>query len=213
MRRIAWMVRKDLLRRLRQPLGIGLLLAFPLVFSLMIAVTFGTGGSSFPKVRLFVENRDGNLVGDFLSSSLGSPEFAEYFEVEAVGEEGMARMEQGEASALLRIPDQFTEDLLDGKPTSLELVRNPAEGIMPEVAEQVATVLADVLSSGSRVLRGPLDTLKPMLDAGGGPSDLSVSSLASTCSRRRSRWRRSPSRRTGRRTRPVPAPASARSSS
>jgi ABC-2 type transport system permease protein len=32
---------------------------------------------------------------------------------------------------------------------------------MPEVAEQLAGVLAEVLSSGSRVLRGPLDTLAP----------------------------------------------------
>jgi len=183
MRRIAWMVRKDLLRRLRQPLGIGLLLAFPLVFSLMIAVTFGTGGSSFPKVRLLVEDRDDNLVGNFLSSALTSPQFAENFDVEAVGEEGMERMERGEASALLRIPDQFTEDLLDGKPTSLELVRNPSEGIMPEVAEQIATVLTDVLSSGSRVLRGPLETLKPLLDADEGPSDLTVTSMAVAANR------------------------------
>ena len=73
----------------------------------------------------------------------------------------LERIEDDDGSALLRIPEDFSVNLIEGNPTSLELIRNPAQGIMPEVAEQLAGVLAEVLSSGSRVLREPLDTLAP----------------------------------------------------
>jgi ABC-2 type transport system permease protein len=72
-------------------------------------------------------------------------------------------MEKGDASALLRIPERFTEDLVEGKPTVLSLVRNPAQGILPEIAEQMLRVFDDVLDSGSRVLRGPLDRIHPFV--------------------------------------------------
>ena len=51
--------------------------------------------------------------------------------------------------------------MLDGKPVTLELVRNPAEGILPEVAEQLARILAEVLDGGAHVLREPLDSSGP----------------------------------------------------
>lgn len=153
------MVRKDLLRKLRAPLGILVMLLFPVVFALIIAVTFSGGG--VPRARLLVENRDRGFLGNVLLSALGSNEVAEHFDVDVVGEEGMRRIRRGKGSALLRIPEGFTRDMIDGAPTTLELIRNPAEGIMPEVAEQVAGILAEVLSAGSRVLRGPLDTMAP----------------------------------------------------
>lgn len=159
MRAILLMVRKDLLRKLRSPLGIAVALAFPILFAAMIGLVFGEG--EVPKVHLLVENLDDELFGNALMSALGSDQVAEYFDVEVVGEEGRERIENNDGSALLRIPERFTLDWIEGNPTSLELIRNPAQGIMPEVAEQLAGVLAEVLSAGSRVLRGPLDTLAP----------------------------------------------------
>jgi ABC-2 type transport system permease protein len=136
------------------------MLLFPVVFSVIIAVTFG--GNQVPQVYLLVENRDEGLFGNVILSALDSNEVAKYFDVEVVDEgEGLKRIRKGEGSALLRIPETFTGDVIEGTPTALELIRNPAQGIMPEVAEQVAGVLAEVLSTGSHVLRGPLDTIAP----------------------------------------------------
>jgi ABC-2 type transport system permease protein len=84
-------------------------------------------------------------------------------------------MERGEASALLVIPAGFTRDVLDGKPVVLQLTRNPSEGILPEIAEQAAGTLADVLEGGRRVLDEPLAELRPLLRGGGeAPSDAEV---------------------------------------
>jgi len=155
------MVRKDLLRKARAPLGLLVVLAFPIMFSAIIGMAFG--GGELPRVQLLVENLDDNFLGNSLISALGSDQMARYFDVEIVGEEGLSRIEKGDGSALLRIPERFTEDLIEGSKTSLQLIRNPAQGIMPEIAEQLSGLLAEVLDTASRVLRGPLDEIAPYM--------------------------------------------------
>ncbi len=46
------LIAKDHLRRLRAPLGFLVVLSFPIVFALMLAVTFGTGDNDAPRIRL-----------------------------------------------------------------------------------------------------------------------------------------------------------------
>ena len=173
------LIAKDHLRRLRAPLGFLVVLSFPIVFALMLAVTFGTGDDDAPRIRLLVENRDDDFIGGALMSALTSDRIAEHFDIEVTGEEGEGLLEERRASALLRIPSGFTRDLLDGVPTALELVRNPAQGILPEVAEQLAGVLTEMLDSGSRTLRRDLDRFAKMRSSGApAPSDDEVASLA-----------------------------------
>jgi len=179
MGRLWLMVRKDLLRQVRSPLGMSLVLAFPLVFSALLALTFGTGGDRVPRVRLLVENRDGEFLSSVLLSAFSSEQMGKFFDVSDVGEQGREMMEQGEASALLIIPAGFSRDLLDGTPVVLQLVRNPAEGILPEIAEQTLTVLTDGLDSGSRLLRGPLEEIASFVESEGeGVSADRVSAVA-----------------------------------
>lgn len=179
---ILGMVRKDLLRRVRAPLSPLLVLAFPLIFAAIIALTFGGGDNEVPVVRLLLEDRDDGLVGDFVTSAFGRPEAAKYFQVSKVepGEDGLARLEAEDASALLRLPADLTENLLDAKPVTLELVRNPAQSILPEVAEQVTVLLADALSSAASLLREPLNELRPFIEGDGdqGPSETEVAAIS-----------------------------------
>jgi len=180
MRRLLLLVGKDLRRKVRAPVGLAVLLAFPLVFAGMLALVFGGSGENTPKVRLVVENRDTGFAASALGSAFTSKQMAEHFDVRTVAKgEGAAIIEAGEASALLILPEHFTQDVLDGKAVTLELVRNPAEGILPEVAEQLARILADVLDGGARVLRQPLNDLRPYLKDGvQGPTDASVIAIS-----------------------------------
>ncbi len=177
MSRLAAMVRKDLLRHYRQPLGPALVLAFPLIFAGLIALTFG-GGDGPPKVRLLVENRDDGLASRLALSALKDARMAQYFDVEEVGPEGLARIERDEGSALLRIPTGFTDAILAGEPVTLELVRNPAERIRPEIAEQTIAVGVDVLDAGVRALRPGLDGLRGAIDSRGWPAPTTVAEIA-----------------------------------
>ncbi len=179
MARLWAIIRKDLVRRWRSPLAILVLLAFPVLLSLLIALAFGGGGSpKIPRVRLLIENRDQGLVGNLVVAAFGSKQMADHFDIELVGEEGRSRLDRGKASALLVIPEGLTRALLDGEPATLELVRNPAQGIMPEIAEQAVTVLVDLLDGGGRLLRGPLDQLSSVLGDERQASDLELAQLA-----------------------------------
>ena len=161
MRTLITMVRKDLIRKARSPMGLLVVLAFPIMFSGIISLAFG--GGSTPQVYLLVENLDDNLLGNALISAMSSDQMGEYFDVEVVGEEGLSRIEDGDGSALLQIPENFTENIVEGRPCSLSLVRNPAQGILPEIAEQVSLVLTEILDGGSHVLREPMDALAPYI--------------------------------------------------
>ncbi|HEV7786058.1 MAG TPA: hypothetical protein VGQ28_12020, partial [Thermoanaerobaculia bacterium] len=161
MRLLLAMVGKDLRRRARSPLATLLLLAFPLIFSGLLALTFGGRGNQVPKVRLLIEDRDGGLVGQLVAAAFQQGDAQKYFEVKkvenAAGEAAAAGvLEREDATALLRLPAGLSDDVFAGRPAKIELVKSPAQSILPDVAEQVTTVLAEGLSAASRLLRGPL---------------------------------------------------------
>jgi ABC-2 type transport system permease protein len=148
------------------------------IFSGLIALTFGGGETKVPKVHLLIEDRDGGLVGQLVTSAFQQGEAQKYFEVkkvEKVAGDGGALLEKEEATALLRLPAGLSADLLAGRPAKIALVKSPAQSILPDVAEQVTTVLAEGLSSASRLLRGPLDQIQT---SPGRPSDQQVAGIA-----------------------------------
>lgn len=160
MRTILLLLHKDLLRRLRSPLGVLIMLAFPLIFSTMLAFSFGGSDAGLPAAKLLLYDEDDGLVGGLIANALNSDQLSDYLDVVVVGEEGVRMMEEGEASAMLRIPADTTLQLFDGRPVVLELVRNPAQTILPEIAEQVTATLTDVLSVAARVLHREADGLQ-----------------------------------------------------
>ena len=179
-RLVPHLVAKDLKRKVRSPLGLLIVLSFPVLFAGMIALAFGRGGDAVPKVRMLVANEDDGLLGSALASAFSAPQASRVFETRAVSaHEGHELMEHGKASALLVVPAGFTRDVLDGRAVTLRLTRNPSEGILPEIAEQTAGILVDVLEGGRRVLDEPLAQLRPLLDAReGAPSDAEITAIA-----------------------------------
>jgi ABC-2 type transport system permease protein len=184
MRVLLAMVGKDLRRRARSPLSTILLLLFPLIFAGLIALTFGGGATQVPKVRLLIDDRDGGLVGRLVAAAFSREEAQTYFEVKTLTPQEAAAgdaslLEREGATAILRLPARLSDDVLAGRPARIELVKNPAQSILPDVAEQVSTVLAEALSSASRLLRGPLDQIRATpVRPGAGPSDQRVAEIA-----------------------------------
>jgi ABC-2 type transport system permease protein len=183
MRILLAMVGKDLRRRLRSPLPTVLLLLFPVLFAGVFALTFGGGEGKVPKVRLLIDDRDGGLVGQLVAAAFSREEAQKYFESRALTAEqrqagDAAVLEGEEATAILRLPAGLSNDVFAGRPARFELVKNPAQSILPDVAEQVTGVLAEGLSSGSRLLRGPLDQIRATRQPGGEPSDRRVAEIA-----------------------------------
>ena len=179
MRLLVHLVAKDLLRKMRSPLGLIAALCFPLIFAGMIALAFGHG-DSLPKVRMLVVNEDDGLLGSGVASVFTSQQASKYFDGKTVtAAQGRALMEDGKGSALLTIPRGFTKDVLYGKPVTLKLLRNPAEGILPEIAEQTVGALTDVLDGGRRVFDKPLADMRPFFENDGkAPADADIIAIS-----------------------------------
>lgn len=183
MRAFLAVLRKDLLRRLRSPLAPVVLLLFPVVFSLLIGVTFGRGGERLAPIEIALVDEDngilGRLVQTALSQSQGQGPARLDVKVASL-EEANGLIESNEVSAILRIPPGFTDSLLAERPATLELIKNPAQGIYPEIAQQYVEVLAQLGGAAVRVLGGPAREIRESLTAGRPPGDDFVARVATT---------------------------------
>jgi ABC-type multidrug transport system permease subunit len=149
------LIAKDLRRRLAAPSGVLISLAIPLAIVGAMALAFGGGGGTgHPRIRIVVADLDKSPLSNMIDGVSGNPEAAEHLDIRMVGsrEEGLAVMRDEDYAALLVIPEGFAEAVLDGRQTELELIKNPAQSLMPIVAEEGAQVLALYLSVGARFL-------------------------------------------------------------
>ena len=175
-------IRKDLIRRWRSPAATLAMLIFPLFMAGMIGTLSGNQGDDqdFPPIKVLLEDRDGGFLTELLKGAIGREEVKKRLNVTLVGREGLHRMEKGDASALVIFPERFTDDLLAGRPAQIQVVRNPSEGISPEIVDQGVQALAVYLDQAQRVLGAELDTLRTMIDANDTPASVRVGALAAS---------------------------------
>lgn len=172
-------LRRDLNRYRRNPVRTALLFAMPLVMAAIFALVFGGGGVEEISIRILLWDEDDSLLSLFAAGAAGSSETEQRLEIVPVGDDGIAMMDRGEASALVHIPVGFTSDFLAGVPTTVEVVKNPSERFLPEVVEEGVGIGGAILSSASRVFRPELEQIKALVDGEGYPADIAVGGLSS----------------------------------
>ncbi len=174
---------KDLRRRMKDPIALLMWVAIPGLMLLLFSVVFGSGGESVkPQVHLLVADQDNSFASRLLLGSLGQGPMVDLFKTERIEEEeGLRRIEAGDASALLVIPPSFGEKLLKQEKTKLVLKTNPAQRILPGIAEEVLSVLVDGVFYLQQVLGTPLSEMVDQATIGNsGPSDQSIASFSVT---------------------------------
>jgi len=173
------LVRRDLTRFARNPVRTALMFAIPLGMSAIFALIFGGGGGQPAiTIRVLVHDEDDSLLSRLIQGSGSDPRMDERLELIPVGEEGYQMMEEGEASALLHIPQGFTDDFLGGDPTVLEVVKNPSQRFLPSLVEEGVSVGAVVLSQASRVFRAELSQIDALRSSDEFPADSVVGGLS-----------------------------------
>lgn len=135
-------LRKDLRARLADPMALGLWLGIPLVIGGLISFAFGGSSGPGPKAVVWLTDEDDSALSNLLVGALDNPEMPLTIELLAI-DEARARLEAGEGSALVRIPEGFGEAILSEDPTALELVTNPAQSIMPGIVTGMLEALSD----------------------------------------------------------------------
>jgi ABC-type multidrug transport system permease subunit len=182
---VAAVVRKDLLRKLRSPLGSVIFLIFPVLFAMLIGFTFGGSGEKAAPIRVALVDDDKALASRFLKSAFAQERMPTRFDIlDADLAEANRLIENDKVSAVLRFPPGFTDSLLNNHSTRLEVIKNPAQRIYPQIVEEFVRVLALGSGSAVRVLGGPLAEIRSASRANSRPSEAFIADVSVAMSRR-----------------------------
>ncbi len=179
MRRILIIVANDLRRRVRRPLSVVLMMIIPISITLIIGLVFGSSGDAdIPRIKVLIADRDGGFFTRLIEQSMAQGDLADMIElVKEEPEEAARMMEKGEASAMIEIPEGFTDDLLDGRHTEIRLVKNPSEAFLPMIVEEITCTLAVALDGALRVFSEPVAGARSMFEGSGWPDGREVSAV------------------------------------
>jgi ABC-type multidrug transport system permease subunit len=174
--------RKDLLRIKNDWPALILWIGIPLMVGGLLVLVFG--GDASPEARLLVADRDGTLAGRLVTGGFQQGPLADLVVVEPVEpEEGRGRMEEGDASGLLVIPEGFGSALLNGERASLELVTNPSQTVLPEILEETLDIELEAADVLRRMFDDPIDRIVSATDLDDSPADSAVASIAAAFNR------------------------------
>lgn len=171
--------RKDFVRILRDPVALLFWLGIPLLIGGLMTLLFGGREGPKPQAHVLVADLDGSFLSGLLVGALTQEAAGGFVRAEAVEEaEGRERIGEGDGTAFLVIPEGFGQAVLDDTPTSLELVKNPSQQILPGIVEEGLTIVVDGAFYAQRLLG---DQLRPMfdeVDLDASPTDLFVSDVS-----------------------------------
>jgi ABC-type Na+ efflux pump permease subunit len=165
---------KDLRRRLADPFALAILGGLPLVIGTLMGLMTGDGAAT-PRAHVLVTDQDQTLLSRLLADS----SWGGFVETEAVElEDGRSRMDAGEATALLVLPEGFQSGVLEGRPVELRLLTNPGMRILPRLVQEGLEVLLEAVFYLQQLLGPELAELAEGVEGSGGVDQGQVTALA-----------------------------------
>ena len=149
------LIAKDFRRTWRNPWPWLLNLALPIAITAMIGFAFGgkgISGSGEVRIKFAVVDEDRSFLSGALRSMLSQGEAGARLEPMFVDRaEALRILRENQISAIIAIPTNFTKQYLDGKSgLKLEVIKNPAQGYLPAIVEEIAGVLVTGLNAIAR---------------------------------------------------------------
>jgi hypothetical protein len=179
------LILKDFRRDLKHPWSLVLFAFLPVVMTGLMAMIFGEnrGSTTVPAIRVAVLDEDRGLLADALRLLASSHPAARDVQLHFVPDrdQGLRLLEQGKASVLVVLPAKMTENLVRGRPSTVELYENPAEQYLPKIVGQQVSLLADGLSAVAEGLRPTSRDIWNILRANGLPTRVAVVQDAWQC--------------------------------
>jgi len=147
-------VKKDLARWRQDKTAVLIWLGIPFLIGGLITSMMDSGDGT-PTGLLLIADQDESLMSGFIAGAYSQEQLGDLIVVEQVTvEEGEARINEGEASGFLTIPDGFQDAFLNETPVTLTLKTNPAQIILPGIIQDVTEILLDLGFYAQRLL-GP----------------------------------------------------------
>jgi len=177
------LVKKDLLRDSRHPWGLVVFMVIPVLTALIMSLVFSPKSDIRENVTLHVAllDRDGDFISGmlrFFSNQGNANQNLQLHFVEAK-EEGIQLVERRKVSAFVVLPENLTIDLLDDKAVTLDLYKNPAESILPRIAEEGLQIFCLGLAGALNLIRPEIKTVRELLDREEMPAPSEVGRVAS----------------------------------
>lgn len=176
MRALLLLLAKDFRRDLKHPWSLVLFALLPVVMTGLMAMIFGgPQGSTVPAIRVAVLDEDRGPLADALRSLVtrrASPDVQVQFVPDR--DQGRRLLEQGEASVLVVLPAKTAENLVSGRPSTIEVYENPAEQYLPKILCEQVSRLADGLSAVAGGLRDTSRDIWNIFRVNGFPTKVAV---------------------------------------
>ena len=169
MRFIFITVWKEMKRRFNDPVGLLTSIMIPFVIGFLMASVIG-GGVGGPAIRaqLLVSDLDDSFVSQGILNALASDQLSEMIVMEQIGlEEGRQRINDGEGSGHLVIPEGFGEAWLNYEQTALHLTVNPSQTISPRLISEILDAFLDLGDYLHKVFGAELKIISNSLDEEG----------------------------------------------
>jgi len=157
---------KDLRRRLADPIALILWIGIPLVIGWLMTLAMGGDGGGVPKAKVLLVDQDDSFLTQLLEGAGSNSE--SFLDIERVElDEGRARLDRGEGSALLILPAGFTQALLEEQPVELQLITNPAQFVLPRIIEEGLEMMIEACFYVHRLFGESLRTIAAGPPGGG----------------------------------------------
>ncbi len=147
------------------------LLITPLILTLILGLALGSlWDSEMPPSRVLYLNADEGELGDILFTEvLTSPELAKHLKTEVAPGRSEARslVQQGDATAFIYVPDDFSDDVFRGAKTSIELATDPGSAVRGQIIQSVVESFAAEISARQVIYETLLsvESMELMLEA------------------------------------------------
>lgn len=166
--------KKDIARWRQDYMATLIWLAIPLMIGGLITTLMGSNVK--PHGTLLLVDEDQTFLSELIVGAYSAGELGELLSVEKTGfDEGFERVNDGEASGLLVIPDGFAEAFLESEPVTLTLRTNPSQTILPGIITNVTEILLDAGFYAHQLFGDEIETFTSMTD---NPSDAQVAAIA-----------------------------------
>jgi ABC-type multidrug transport system permease subunit len=151
---------KDLRWRFADPTALILAVCIPVLIGGLMSLVMGGSDGPIPRASLLVVDQDESLLSRFIDAAGSGGQGGDFLDVERVDlQEGQERMNRGEASAMLIIPEGFGKAMLEEKPTTLRLVKNPSQTILPNMVEEGLLMLVEGSFYVHRIFGEPIKAI------------------------------------------------------
>ena len=145
---------KDIRRKLADPAALLIWMGIPALVGTLLSLL---GGGGPPTAHVLVADLDGSFVGEVLANGNA---FGDFLQTEEVSlEQGHARIEAGEATALLVLPEGFQAAVLAEGRAELELITNPAQTILPMIVVETLEIVLEASFYFQQILGDTLPEL------------------------------------------------------